>query len=66
MPMAGAAKVRKKANQVLEELTLGRFADQPAGTLSGGQAKLLEFARIMMLDPKLVLLDKPFGGSIPH
>lgn len=59
-----AAEARARA--VLDDLKLGRLADAPASTLSGGQAKLLEFARIMMLDPSLVLLDEPFGGVHPE
>ncbi|MCB9946985.1 MAG: ABC transporter ATP-binding protein [Rhodospirillaceae bacterium] len=55
-----------KARAVLETLTLTRLADQPASSLSGGQAKLLEFGRIMMLDPRIVLLDEPFGGVHPE
>jgi len=61
-----AAAARTKAMDILTTLKLDRLADQPASRLSGGQAKLLEFGRIMMLDPKLVLLDEPFGGVHPE
>ncbi len=55
----------EKGKAILEKLELGGLAREPAANLSGGQAKLLEFGRIMMLDPKLVLLDEPFGGVHP-
>ena len=55
----------EKGMAILDRLNLGRLAHEPATNLSGGQAKLLEFGRIMMLDPKLVLLDEPFGGVHP-
>jgi ABC-type branched-subunit amino acid transport system ATPase component len=55
----------EKALKILDGLELGRLAAEPAANLSGGQAKLLEFGRIMMLEPKLVLLDEPFGGVHP-
>lgn len=58
-----AAKARAMA--VLDMLLLTRLAHEPASSLSGGQAKLLEFGRIMMLSPKIVLLDEPFGGVHP-
>lgn len=50
---------------ILERLNLHHLAEERAANLSGGQAKLLEFGRIMMLNPKLVLLDEPFGGVHP-
>lgn len=56
---------RERAMGILSELRLARLADERASNLSGGQAKLLEFGRIMMLDPKLVLLDEPFSGVHP-
>jgi ABC-type branched-subunit amino acid transport system ATPase component len=58
-------RAAEKARGVLERLELAHLAREPAANLSGGQAKLLEFGRIMMLDPKLVLLDEPFGGVHP-
>ncbi len=57
---------RDQAMEVLDSLNLSRLAHERAGRLSGGQAKLLEFGRIMMLKPKLVLLDEPFGGVHPE
>lgn len=57
---------RDKALTLLDALNLTRLAEERAGRLSGGQAKLLEFGRIMMLEPKLVLLDEPFGGVHPE
>jgi ABC-type branched-subunit amino acid transport system ATPase component len=54
-----------RGRAILERLELGRLADQRAAHLSGGQAKLLEFGRLMMLEPRLVLLDEPFGGVHP-
>lgn len=56
---------RRKAMSILERLNLHHLAEERAANLSGGQAKLLEFGRIMMLNPKLVLLDEPFGGVHP-
>jgi ABC-type branched-subunit amino acid transport system ATPase component len=57
---------RDRALEVLDSLNLSRLAHERAGRLSGGQAKVLEFGRIMMLTPKLVLLDEPFAGVHPE
>lgn len=54
-----------KAHEVLEFTGLAKLADQPAGVLSGGQQKLLELARILMVDPSLILLDEPAAGVNP-
>ncbi|MEO1455790.1 MAG: ATP-binding cassette domain-containing protein, partial [Pseudomonadota bacterium] len=50
---------------VLDFVTLGALADHPAGQISGGQMKLLELARVLMGDPKLILLDEPAAGVNP-
>ena len=47
----------ERGRAILERLELARLADQRAAHLSGGQAKLLEFGRLMMLEPRLVLLE---------
>ena len=60
------SQARDLALEALDSLNLSRLAQERAGRLSGGQAKLLEFGRIMMLKPKLVLLDEPFGGVHPE
>lgn len=57
--------IRKRANEVLDFVTLAPLADQAAGQISGGQMKLLELARILMGDPKLILLDEPAAGVNP-
>ncbi len=52
----------EKALDVLEFLQLAHLKDEYAGSLSGGQKKLLELARTMMVDPRLILLDEPGAG----
>jgi branched-chain amino acid transport system ATP-binding protein len=52
----------EKARELLAFVTLDRLADQPARILSGGQRKLLELARVMMADPRTILLDEPAAG----
>lgn len=59
------AAIRKHALEVLDFVTLRPLADQPAGKISGGQMKLLELARVLMGDPKLILLDEPAAGVNP-
>ena len=55
-------QVRKKAYEVIEFLNLQHLANELAGNLSGGQKKLLELGRTMMVDAKLVLLDEVGAG----
>jgi ABC-type branched-subunit amino acid transport system ATPase component len=54
-----------KAREILQRLGLWRVADQSAAALSGGQKKLLELARVLLLDPKFILLDEPAAGVAP-
>jgi ABC-type branched-subunit amino acid transport system ATPase component len=55
----------ERAYELLEFVGMQRFAGHLAGTLSFGQGKLVELAQILMLDPKLIMLDEPAGGINP-
>ena len=54
--------IRTKAYEVIHFLNLKHLANELAGNLSGGQKKLLELGRTMMVDAKIVLLDDVWGG----
>mgnify|MGYP001178518070 FL=1 len=54
-----------KAEDLLERFKLSHMRDEYAATLSGGQRKLLEMARALMSEPKLILLDEPMAGVNP-
>jgi neutral amino acid transport system ATP-binding protein len=58
-------EVHEEAVELLEIFNLGKLAGDYAGTLSGGQRKLLELARALMAKPRLLLLDEPMAGINP-
>jgi len=58
-------EIQEKALEVLEFVELIKLKNEYAGSLSGGQKKLLEIAKSMMSDPQLVLLDEPGAGVNP-
>ena len=55
----------RQADEILSFVKLIPVRDQAAGGLSGGQKKLLELARVLMLKPTLIMLDEPFAGVNP-
>ena len=55
-------EIRDKAHEVIKFLNLSHLTDEKAGNLSGGQKKLLELGRTMMVDAKVVLLDEVGAG----
>ena len=69
VPMLGSprsdAELIAQAEERLERVNLRRLRGNMGEELSGGQQKLLELARVMMLNPPLILLDEPFAGVNP-
>jgi ABC-type branched-subunit amino acid transport system ATPase component/ABC-type branched-subunit amino acid transport system permease subunit len=62
---AVSGREARRAEELLDFVGMGKYLDERASALSFGQQKLVELAQIMMLDPKLILLDEPAGGINP-
>jgi len=62
---ASRRSLEKKAWEVLEFLTFEHLVNDYGRSLSGGQQKLLELGRLLMLDPDIIILDEPFAGVHP-
>ena len=59
-------EIRQKAIEVINFLNLSHLTQELAGNLSGGQKKLLELGRTMMVDPQIVLLDEVGAGAVSY
>jgi branched-chain amino acid transport system ATP-binding protein len=72
LTVAGFSRLRNKrkisdqAHEVLKILNIEHVKGEYAGNISGGQQKLLELGRVLMLNPDLFLLDEPFVGVHPE
>jgi len=64
--VASRAELRDKAMSVLEFLTIDHLRNEFGQALSGGQRKLLELGRLLMLDPDVIIFDEPFAGVHPR
>ncbi len=58
-------EIEERADALLERFKLMHMRDEFAGTMSGGQRKLLEMARALMVEPSMVMLDEPMAGVNP-
>jgi len=59
------AEITARADELLTRFKLDHMRDEFSGTLSGGQKKLLEMARALMVEPSMVMLDEPMAGVNP-
>ncbi len=57
--------IERRADELLVHFKMDHMRDEFAGTLSGGQRKLLEMARSLMVEPEMVMLDEPMAGVNP-
>lgn len=64
-PAANRREVEEKIHEILNSLTIEHLANEFGRGLSGGQQKLLELGRLLMLDPQIIILDEPFAGVHP-
>ena len=62
---AVSGREAERAEELLDFVGMRKYADVRASALSFGQQKLVELAQILMLDPKLIMLDEPAGGINP-
>jgi branched-chain amino acid transport system ATP-binding protein len=58
-------EIEQRADELLERFNLAHMRDEFAGTMSGGQRKLLEMARALMTQPEIIMLDEPMAGVNP-
>ena len=64
-PTADRKERAREAQEILEFLTIEHLANDEGGSLSGGQQKLLELGRLLMMKPDFIILDEPFAGVHP-
>lgn len=65
-PGARKTDLQERARQILSLLTIDHLTHEYSRALSGGQRKLLELGRLLMLDPAVIILDEPFAGVHPR
>ena len=65
-PRQSRAALDERIDDTLDLARLSRLRNERAHALSGGQKKLLELARLVMLDAEIMMLDEPFAGIHPH
>lgn len=58
-------EAKQKAHDLLKLLNVSHIAEDYAGSMSGGQRKLIELGRVLMTDPKMIMLDEPMAGVNP-
>ena len=58
-------EIEERAQNLLERFSMAHMRDEYAGSLSGGQRKLLEMARALMVEPRMIMLDEPMAGVNP-
>ncbi len=65
-PNARKSNLEERAHEILGLLTIEHLTYEYSRALSGGQRKLLELGRLLMLDPSVIILDEPFAGVHPR